>query len=94
MLHRLNVLFPSPEGIIDASDQQHAAEHHHAPVHVFHGGGVDDGEETCDAGDGYVEDCECVDWDAEFAEREAAGWEGFAFDAFLEDTWGLVSGVR
>jgi hypothetical protein len=85
MLDRLNVVLLSPEHVIDTSNYQHAAKHDHAPVHVCHGGRVDDGEETRDASYGHVEDCEQVDRDAEFAEREARGWEGFAAGAFLED---------
>jgi hypothetical protein len=71
MLHRLNVVLLSPENVINASNHKHAAKHDHAPVHVCHGGRVDDGEETCNAGYGHVEDREKVDRDAEFSEREA-----------------------
>jgi hypothetical protein len=71
MLDRLNVMLLSPEHVIDTGNYQHAAKHDHAPVHVCHGGRVDDREETRDAGYGHVEDCEKVDGDAEFAEREA-----------------------
>lgn len=54
VLYRLDILLPSSERIVDASDQQHTAEHHHAPVHVRDSSGVDNGEEAGDARDGDI----------------------------------------
>lgn len=34
VLRRLNVLLPSSEEVVNTSDDQDAAEHHHAPVHI------------------------------------------------------------
>jgi hypothetical protein len=38
MLRRLNVLLSSPEEVVHASDDQDAAKHDHAPIHVFDSG--------------------------------------------------------
>lgn len=88
MLHRLNVVLPPPERIINARNQQHAPKHDARPVHVFDRRGIDDGEEAGDARDRDVQHGESVDGDGGFAERETGGWERFAAGAFEEDAIG------
>lgn len=83
------------EEVVNASNEQHAAEHDDAPVHVSDSRRIDDGEEAGDASHGDVEDGEGVDRDGKFAEGEAGGWERFAADALLENAgkgcqWGAV----
>jgi hypothetical protein len=85
MPHRPNVVLPPPKHIIHTRDHQHTPKHDNAPVYAREVCRVDDGKETRDASHCHVEDSEDVDGYAEFSEREAGGWEGFASDAFLED---------
>ena len=85
MLHRLNVVLLASKEVINASNEQHTAEHNNAPVHVSYSRRIDDWEEAGDASHGDIENGEGVDRDGEFAEREAGGWERFAAEAFLKD---------
>ena len=85
MLDRLDVLLPTSEEVVNASDGQHTAEHDDAPVHMCHCRGIGDGEEAGDASDADVKNGESVDGDGELAEREAGGRERLAADALLED---------
>ena len=82
-------MFPPPHRIIHTSNHQDTAKHDNAPVHIRHVRRVDDGEEARDASHRHVEDGEEVNGDAEFAEGEAGGWEGFIAEALLEDAFFL-----
>lgn len=93
MFHRLNITLPPSYHIIHTSNNQHTAKHDNTPVHIRHIRRIDHREETRNTSHCYVEYCEDVDWDAEFAEGEAGGWEGLVAEAGLEDAAGVrVSG--
>lgn len=92
MLHRLNVVLLASEEVVNASNEQHAAEHDDAPVHVCHSRRIDYREEAGDASHRHIEDGESVDRDGEFAERETGGRERFAAEALLEDAGRVLAG--
>ena len=71
MPSRLNVVHPSSQCVVHASDQQHSAEHGARPVHVCDRGRVHGREEARDASHRDVEECEGIDGDCTLTEREA-----------------------
>lgn len=75
MPRRLHIMMLAPESIIQASNDQHAAEHNAGPIHIGHPRRAYDWEEACNAGDSDVEHCEGVDGDGGLAKREARGWK-------------------
>lgn len=93
MLHWLNVVLLASEEVVNASNEQHAAEHDDAPVHISDSRRVDDGEEAGNASHGDVEYSEGVDRDGKFAKGEAGGWERLAAKAFLKDAGSMCQWV-
>jgi hypothetical protein len=82
---RLNVVIPSSERVVDASDQQHPAEHRARPVHVCHRGRVHGREEARDAGHCNIQDREYIDGNRSLTKREARRRKRLLAQTFEED---------
>lgn len=92
LLHGLNVVLPTPQRIIHASDEQDTTEHQARPVHVLNVRRHGHREERCDSSDDDVYHREGIDRNRELAERKACRRECLAPNPLDQDA-GNAQGI-